>query len=51
MDVRGEILALLGTTVRIARVSKKEIGHEGEAYLIQYFAGPVSSKSQGLGSP
>lgn len=27
-------LAVLGTTVGIARVSKEEIDHEGEAYLI-----------------
>ena len=34
MDVRGEGLAVLGTRVGVARVSKKEIDHEGEAYLI-----------------
>jgi hypothetical protein len=34
MDVRGEGLAVLGTTVGITRVSKKEIDHEGEAYLM-----------------
>jgi hypothetical protein len=33
MDVRDEGLAVLGTTVEITRVSKKEIDHEGEAYL------------------
>ena len=34
MGVRDEGLAVLGTTVGIIRVSKKEIDREGEAYLM-----------------
>ena len=34
MDVRDEGLAVLGTIVEITRVSKKEMDHEGEAYLM-----------------
>jgi hypothetical protein len=33
IDVRGEGLAVLGTKVGMAKMSKKEINHEGEAYL------------------